>query len=111
MKREQEIPAKEQISSVRDVPTLRDIQEALVTMEDKQQSFIGSREWIGSFEICLCLDYFYEVYYTPTPSTQTTYYVWQMIINKKSKINLFSSYKSFPNQNTILNDLKLMHAK
>lgn len=57
VKREQELLAK---SAFRDVPTLREIQEALVAMEDKPSSFIGSREWIGSFEICLCLDYFYE---------------------------------------------------
>ena len=43
------------------VPSLRDIQDALVKMEDKPSSFIGSREWIGSFEISICLDYFYEV--------------------------------------------------
>ncbi|KAK2587899.1 hypothetical protein KPH14_003995 [Odynerus spinipes] len=43
------------------VPTLRVIQEALVAMEDKEESFVGSRDWIGSFEVCLILDYFYDV--------------------------------------------------
>ncbi|XP_030844003.1 ufm1-specific protease 1-like, partial [Strongylocentrotus purpuratus] len=44
-----------------DEPTLREIQEALVAMQDKPESFVGSREWIGSFEVSLCLDYFHDV--------------------------------------------------
>jgi len=47
--------------TVAEVPSIPAIQEALVTIEDKPESFRGSREWIGSFEACLCLDYFYEV--------------------------------------------------
>ena len=33
------------------VPTLKQIQESLVQMEDKPQRFVGSRDWIGSFEV------------------------------------------------------------
>lgn len=33
-------------------------------MEDKPKSFAGSKEWIGSFELCICIDYFYEVYFS-----------------------------------------------
>ncbi|XP_050394541.1 ufm1-specific protease 1 [Patella vulgata] len=43
------------------VPSLMQIQEALVTMGDKRPPFKGSKEWIGSFEVCLCVDYFYQV--------------------------------------------------
>ncbi|XP_076621650.1 UFM1 specific peptidase 1 [Colletes latitarsis] len=43
------------------VPCIRDIQEILVTLEDKERFFIGSREWIGSFEVCLVLNHLYEV--------------------------------------------------
>ncbi|XP_051900448.1 inactive Ufm1-specific protease 1 isoform X3 [Pristis pectinata] len=43
------------------VPTLREVQEALVEMEDKPPSFIDSKTWIGSFEIALCIDKFYDV--------------------------------------------------
>ncbi|KAL3882579.1 hypothetical protein ACJMK2_028909 [Sinanodonta woodiana] len=43
------------------VPSVPAIQEALVAMGDKPRTFIGSREWIGSFEVCLCLDYFHQV--------------------------------------------------
>ncbi|XP_029041423.2 ufm1-specific protease 1 isoform X2 [Osmia bicornis bicornis] len=43
------------------VPNIRRIQEILVKLEDKEESFIGSREWIGSFEVCLVLDHLYEV--------------------------------------------------
>ncbi|XP_052239547.1 ufm1-specific protease 1-like [Dreissena polymorpha] len=44
-----------------EVPSILDIQQALVTMGDKPARFLNSREWIGSFEVCLCLDYFYDV--------------------------------------------------
>lgn len=43
------------------VPTITEIQDALVEMNDKEESFRGSKQWIGSFEVCLCLDYFYGV--------------------------------------------------
>lgn len=43
------------------VPSLKAIQEALVAMGDKPDSFVGSREWIGSFEVSICMDYFVEV--------------------------------------------------
>ena len=43
------------------VPSILDIQKALVNMNDKTNSFLNSKEWIGSFEICLCLDYFYDI--------------------------------------------------
>ena len=33
----------------------------LFEMEDKPQSFVGSREWIGSFEVCLIIDKIYDV--------------------------------------------------
>ena len=43
------------------VPSLGQFQDALVAMEDKPKSFAGSKEWIGSFELCICIDYFYDV--------------------------------------------------
>ncbi|GFR61447.1 ufm1-specific protease 1-like [Elysia marginata] len=43
------------------VPRIGDIQSALVKMGDKSETFAGSKQWIGSFEVCLCLDYFYDV--------------------------------------------------
>ncbi|XP_033741200.1 ufm1-specific protease 1-like [Pecten maximus] len=43
------------------VPSLKNIQEALVTMGDKPASFVESRDWIGSFEVSICMDYFMEV--------------------------------------------------
>ncbi|XP_036405018.1 inactive Ufm1-specific protease 1 [Megalops cyprinoides] len=42
-------------------PSLCKIQQALVTMGDKPPSFVGSREWIGTFEAALVLDHFYDV--------------------------------------------------
>ncbi|CAL8326688.1 unnamed protein product [Lota lota] len=42
-------------------PSLPDIQQALVSMGDKEDSFSGSRGWIGTFEASLILDYFYDV--------------------------------------------------
>ncbi|XP_016911656.1 ufm1-specific protease 1 [Apis cerana] len=43
------------------VPSIRRIQEVLVTLNDKEQPFIGSREWIGSFEVCLVLNHLYDI--------------------------------------------------
>uniref|UniRef100_H2YTM1 UFSP1/2/DUB catalytic domain-containing protein n=1 Tax=Ciona savignyi TaxID=51511 RepID=H2YTM1_CIOSA len=43
------------------VPSIFEIQKALVKMDDKPHNFISSKEWLGSFEVCLCLDYFCEV--------------------------------------------------
>ena len=43
------------------VPSLRKVQEVLVESQDKELNFIGSKSWIGSFEICLVLDALYDV--------------------------------------------------
>ncbi|GAB4815562.1 hypothetical protein N2152v2_002608 [Parachlorella kessleri] len=40
----------------RGVPSHRDIQQALVSIGDKQQGFIGSRQWIGAIELGFVLD-------------------------------------------------------
>ncbi|XP_077357246.1 ufm1-specific protease 1 [Festucalex cinctus] len=42
-------------------PSIREIQQALVSMMDKPSSFLGSKEWIGTFEASLVLSYFYDV--------------------------------------------------
>ncbi|XP_040990429.1 probable Ufm1-specific protease isoform X2 [Juglans microcarpa x Juglans regia] len=39
-----------------DVPSHREIQQALVEIGDKDASFIGSREWIGAIELSFVLD-------------------------------------------------------
>ncbi|XP_010248750.1 PREDICTED: probable Ufm1-specific protease isoform X3 [Nelumbo nucifera] len=39
-----------------DVPSHREIQQALVEIGDKEPSFIGSREWIGAIELSFVLD-------------------------------------------------------
>ncbi|XP_041984844.1 probable Ufm1-specific protease 1 [Aricia agestis] len=44
-----------------EVPSIRKIQEILVSLEDKPASFLGSRQWIGSFEVCLVIDKLYDV--------------------------------------------------
>ena len=43
------------------VPSLRKIQEILVEVGDKPPYFIGSKEWIGSFEACIVLDHLFGV--------------------------------------------------
>lgn len=45
----------------RAVPSIAEIQAALVTLGDKEAQFSGSRDWIGSTEVFLCLDHFYQV--------------------------------------------------
>ncbi|OWR41027.1 ufm1-specific protease 1 like protein [Danaus plexippus plexippus] len=43
------------------VPSIREIQNILVELEDKPKSFLNSRQWIGSFEVCLVIDKLYGV--------------------------------------------------
>ena len=44
-----------------DIPTIPKIQELLVQMEDKTKAFIGSRDWIGSYEVCLIVDKIFDI--------------------------------------------------
>lgn len=39
------------------VPSHREIQQALVDLQDKTEKFVGSRQWIGSFEVSMCLEH------------------------------------------------------
>ncbi|XP_065201535.1 ufm1-specific protease 2 [Planococcus citri] len=39
-----------------EIPTLREIQQKLVEIKDKPKAFLGSRNWIGSFEVSYVLD-------------------------------------------------------
>jgi len=43
------------------VPSHTEIQEILVTIGDKQADFVGSKNWIGSFELSLILDHLFGV--------------------------------------------------
>ena len=42
-------------------PSHVEVQQTLVSMGDKPATFIGSSQWIGAFEISLCLDELYQV--------------------------------------------------
>ncbi|KAK0405568.1 hypothetical protein QR680_018062 [Steinernema hermaphroditum] len=42
--------------SDRPVPCHKEIQQCLFELGDKDSKFVGSRQWIGSFELSLCLD-------------------------------------------------------
>lgn len=44
------------------VPSIRQIQEILVKIRDKEDTFIGSRDWIGGAETCFVID---ELFQTP----------------------------------------------
>ncbi|XP_046382962.1 probable Ufm1-specific protease 1 isoform X2 [Ischnura elegans] len=44
-----------------EVPSLPSIQELLVSMEDKPQSFLGSKDWIGTYEVCLVIEKLFDV--------------------------------------------------
>lgn len=44
-----------------DVPNHRQIQETLATVGDKPNNFVGSRQWIGSFEVAICLQEILQV--------------------------------------------------
>ena len=45
----------------RQVPNHSEIQEALVALGDKPKKFVGSKQWIGSFEVSMCLEHFLGV--------------------------------------------------
>ena len=47
---------REQHYTRKEVPSHYLIQKMLVDAEDKPREFLGSKDWIGSFEISLCLD-------------------------------------------------------
>ena len=42
-------------------PTHREIQQCLVDIGDKEASFVGSRQWIGSTEVSYCLQHLFGV--------------------------------------------------
>lgn len=48
---------KEEIS----VPSIKQIQEVLVGIGDKESSFAGSRDWIGAAETCFVIDEIFQV--------------------------------------------------
>jgi Ufm1-specific protease 1 len=43
------------------VPSIKKIQEILVKIGDKEQTFIDSREWIGGFETCYVIDELFQI--------------------------------------------------
>ncbi|XP_055694568.1 ufm1-specific protease 2 [Lutzomyia longipalpis] len=43
------------------IPSHYDIQEALVSVGDKNRAFLGSKQWIGSTEVSLCLEKFLNI--------------------------------------------------
>lgn len=43
------------------MPTIPQIQETLVSISDKPQSFLGSREWIGALEVFYVIDTLYNI--------------------------------------------------
>ncbi|EGG21436.1 hypothetical protein DFA_01320 [Cavenderia fasciculata] len=45
----------------RQVPTHNEIQNILVSIQDKPPSFYKSKQWIGAFEITLCLQNLYNI--------------------------------------------------
>eukprot|EP00128_Syssomonas_multiformis_P012905 Colp12_sorted_trinity150504_noHs@1063 len=47
--------------ATRSEPTHKEIQEALVAAGDKEPPFVGSTQWIGSFEVSIVLDQLYNV--------------------------------------------------
>lgn len=44
-----------------DVPSIKQIQEILVRIGDKEDTFISSRDWIGAAETCYVVDELFQV--------------------------------------------------
>ena len=40
------------------IPSLKEVQQALVEMQDKDKDFVGSSQWIGAFEVSLAINFF-----------------------------------------------------
>ncbi|GIY40132.1 ufm1-specific protease 1 [Caerostris darwini] len=51
----------QKLDSIPEVPSITELQKALVEIGDKEKTFIGSRQWIGSVEVAFCLDFFYKI--------------------------------------------------
>ena len=49
----------------RSIPSHREIQQALVDVDDKPAKFVGSRQWIGSIEVSAVLDHLLGVSINP----------------------------------------------
>lgn len=45
----------------KNIPSHREIQQALVDVGDKSANFVGSRQWIGSQEVCFVLGHLYKI--------------------------------------------------
>nr|XP_042898386.1 probable Ufm1-specific protease 1 isoform X2 [Parasteatoda tepidariorum] len=43
------------------VPSIKEIQRALVEIGDKEDDFIESKEWIGTVEVAYVIDHIYEI--------------------------------------------------
>ncbi|XP_071542301.1 ufm1-specific protease 1-like [Panulirus ornatus] len=50
-----QLKSQESSYSLPPVPSNRRIQEILVEIGDKENDIIGSKQWIGSVEVCVCL--------------------------------------------------------
>ncbi|XP_042885071.1 ufm1-specific protease 1-like [Penaeus japonicus] len=53
--------AKPNAGSIAPVPSNHRVQEILVEISDKEKNFLGSKQWIGSVEVCLVIDTLYDV--------------------------------------------------
>lgn len=49
------------IADQRAIPNLPEIQKILVEIQDKQSSFVGSKQWIGALEVFYVVDALYDV--------------------------------------------------
>ena len=87
------------------VPGLYDIQKALVAMCDKPTVFEGSRDWIGTIEVGLCIDYFYDVSIQRTLGTNDPSVIlifFQQSQSGKSSVMDWPDVKLIPQTNTFL---------
>ncbi|VDP91192.1 unnamed protein product [Echinostoma caproni] len=55
---------------VQRLPSITDIQASLARTGDKPKNFVGSRQWIGSFELSFCLEEMYGIQCRLLPVTQ-----------------------------------------
>lgn len=72
---------RKKISSTSNIPSLTNIQEILVQLEDKPPSFTKSNQWIGTCEASMVLSQLYDVILLRNSSPSENQSLFRSIVN------------------------------
>lgn len=51
--------------TMHDIPSIEDIQQTLVNINDKPAEFLNSTDWLGALEVCHPLHHHHRSHFTP----------------------------------------------